>query len=168
MATNLKQIEEVFHGAMTVAAGERTGYLDHACREDEDLRREVDSLIAAYESSGGVLDETAVTLALKVLSAENVDSLLDQELGPYKIVGVLGRGGMGAVYLAENRRLNKKVALKFLSSEYVSDHWARRQLIKEARAVARLDHPNICAVYDFEEIGEHSRNSIENSDPLST
>src|SRR4030095_11235173 len=78
------------------------------------------------------------------------------EVGPYKILSALGQGGMGAVYLAENRRLNKKVALKFLSSEFITDNWAKRQLVKEAQAVAMLDHPNICAVYDFEEIGEHS------------
>jgi len=63
---------------------------------------------------------------------------------------------MGAVYLAEDLRLNRKVALKFLSSDFISDSWAKRQLIKEAQAVAMLDHPNICAVYGFEETGEHS------------
>jgi serine/threonine-protein kinase len=156
MAANLQQIEDMFHRAMTVERWERADYLDEACQENNNLRREVDSLIAAYENSGGLLDETAVTLAMRVLSAEAVDSMVGQEVGPYKILSLLGQGGMGAVYLAENRRLNRKVALKFLSAEYVTDNWAKRQLIREAQAVARLDHPNICAVYDFEEIGEHS------------
>lgn len=156
MATNLQQIEEMFHRAMTVSPEERAGYLDEVCEQDDDLRREVDSLIAAYESSGGLLDEGAVTLAMKVMGSEPASSMVGQEVGPYKIVSLLGQGGMGAVYLAENRRVNKRVALKFLSSEYLTDNWAKRQLIKEAQAVARLDHPNICAVYDFEEIGEHS------------
>ena len=156
MAANLQKLEEVFHRAMTVEPQERAGYLDQACQQDKHLRHEVDSLIAAYENSGGLLDETAVTLAMRVLSAEAVDSMVGREVGPYKILSLLGQGGMGAVYLAENRRVNKKVALKFLSAEYVSDGWAKRQLIKEAQAVAMLDHPNICAVYDFEEVGEYS------------
>ena len=155
MATNLRQIEEMFHRAMDVSPDERSGYLDEVCEKDDDLRREVNSLIAAYES-GSVLDGTAVTLAMKVLGSEPESSMAGQEVGPYKILSKLGQGGMGAVYLAENRRVNKKVALKFLSSDYIADNWAKRQLIKEAQSVAMLDHPNICAVYDFEEIGEHS------------
>ena len=156
MATNLKQIEEMFHRAMIVSPEERAGYLDEVCEQNGDLRREVDSLIAAYESGSGLLDETAVTLAMKVLGSEPAPSMVGQEVGPYKILSALGQGGMGAVYLAENRRGNKKVALKFLSSDFITDNWAKRQLIREAQAVAMLDHPNICAVYDFEEIGEHS------------
>lgn len=156
MATNLKQIEEMFHRVMEVAPAARAGYLEEACVDDADLRREVDSLISAYESSGGILEDSAVTLAMRVLGAEDAVSMVGQEVGPYKILSLLGQGGMGAVYLAENRRVNKKVALKFLSAEYITDSWAKRQLIKEAQAVAMLDHPNICAVYDFEEIGEHS------------
>ena len=63
---------------------------------------------------------------------------------------------MGEVYLAEDTKLGRKVALKFLSPEFVGDNWAKRQLIKEAQAVAMLDHPNICSVYGFEEHDEHS------------
>jgi serine/threonine-protein kinase len=156
MAANLQQIEDLFHRAMDVGPEERSRYLDEVCDQDGNLRREVDSLIAAYESSSGLLDEGAVTLAMRVLGSEPVPSMVGQEVGPYKILSALGHGGMGTVYLAENRRVNKKVALKFLSSDFITDNWAKRQLIKEAQAVARLDHPNICAVYDFEEIGEHS------------
>jgi serine/threonine protein kinase/TolB-like protein/Tfp pilus assembly protein PilF len=156
MATNLREIEEMFHRVLDVNPEERAGYLDEVCEKDVDLRREVDSLIAAYESGSGLLDEGAVTLAMKVLGSEQEPSMAGQEVGPYKILSKLGQGGMGAVYLAENSRLNKKVALKFLSSEFITDNWAKRQLVREAQAVAMLDHPNICAVYDFEEIGEHS------------
>lgn len=141
---------------MDVSPDERAGYLDEVCVQDGNLRREVGSLIAAYESSSGLLDEGAVTLAMRVLGSEPEPSMAGQEVGPYKVLSALGRGGMGTVYLAENRRVNKKVALKFLSSESLTDNWAKRQLIREAQSVAMLDHPNICAVYDFEEIGEHS------------
>lgn len=156
MATNLQEIEEIFHLAMEVRPEERSGYLDHACSDDQHLRHEVDSLISAYESDSGMFDEGAVTLAMKVLGSSSADSMTGKEVGPYKILNLLGQGGMGAVYLAENRRVNKKVALKFLSAEFFEDNWGKRQLIKEAQAVAMLDHPNICAVYDFEEIDDHS------------
>ncbi len=156
MAVDLRKLEEIFHGAVTVEPDSRADYLDSACHDDDDLRHEVESLVAAYESGGGLLEENAVTLALEVLGKSSNDSMIGQEIGPYKILSALGQGGMGSVYLAQDSRLDRKVALKFLSGEFVMDNWAKRQLIKEAQAVARLDHPNICAVYGFDEIGDHS------------
>ncbi len=153
---NLPQLEEVFHQAMTFEPEARAAYLSRACEGDDDLREEVESLVVAYESGNGLLDENAVTLAMELIGSKPADSMVGQELGSYRILSSLGQGGMGAVYLAEDRRLNRKVALKFLSVEFVTDNWAKRQLIKEAQAVAMLDHPNICPVYDFEEIGDHS------------
>ena len=79
-----------------------------------------------------------------------------RKLAPIKSSVAWAREGWSTVYLAEDLRLNRKVALKFLSSDFISDGWAKRQLIKEAQAVAMLDHPNICAVYGFEETDEHS------------
>jgi serine/threonine-protein kinase len=93
---------------------------------------------------------------MKVIGSRDDDSMAGQKVGSYQILSSLGQGGMGTVYLAEDLRLNRKVALKFLSSDFISDGWAKRQLIKEAQAVAMLDHPNICAVYGFEETDEHS------------
>jgi len=154
--SNLAQVEEVFHVAMSHEPEERVEYLSRACEGNALLRHEVESLVAAYESGSGLLDETAVTLALKVIGSNPDDSMVGQEVGFYRIVSCLGQGGMGTVYLAEDLRLNRKVALKFLSSEFISDTWAKRQLIREAQAVAMLDDPNICAVYGFEEIGDHS------------
>jgi serine/threonine-protein kinase len=154
--SNLAQIEEVFHEAMSYDREERRAYLDRACAGDAVMLHEVASLVAAYDSSSGLLDETAVTLAMRVMGSRPDDSMVGHEVGVYKVLSCLGQGGMGTVYLAEDARLDRKVALKFLSSDFISDGWARRQLIKEAQAVARLDHPNISAVYGFEETGEHS------------
>jgi eukaryotic-like serine/threonine-protein kinase len=156
MVVDLQKIEEIFHVAMTVEAHDRADYLDGACEDDEGLRLEVESLVTAYESGSVLLEENAVTLAMKLMGSKSEDSMVGQEVGPYRIRSSLGQGGMGAIYLAEDSRLNRKVALKFLSCDFVTDNWAKRQLIKEAQAVAMLDHPNICAVYDFEEIGDHS------------
>src|SRR3989440_2826320 len=154
--SNLAEVEEVFHEAMSYDPEERVAYLSRACEGNVVLRREVESLVAAYESGSGLLDEAAVTLALKVIGSRPDDSMVGQEIGFYRIVSCLGQGGMGTVYLAEDLRLHRKVALKFLSSDFISDTWAKRQLIREAQAVAMLDHPNICAVYGFEEIGDYS------------
>ncbi len=69
----------------------------------------------------------------------------------YRILSRLGAGGMGEVYLAEDARLDRKVAIKFLSAESATDDGAKKRLIREARAAAKLDHPNICAIH---EVGE--------------
>src|SRR5437764_1591225 len=130
--SNLAEVEEVFHEAMSYDPEERVAYLSRACEGNAVLRHEVESLVAAYESSSGLLDETAVTLAMKVIGSRPDDSMVGQEVGFYKILSSLGQGGMGTVYLAEDLRLNRKVALKFLSSDFISDNWGKRQLVKEA------------------------------------
>src|SRR5437867_9103171 len=153
---NLEYIENIFHVAITLKAAERASYLAEACGDDVIARQEVESLVSAYEEGGGLLNETAVTLGMRVLGSIAEESMTGKQIGSYKILGFLGKGGMGEVYLAEDRVLNRKVALKFLSGEFIADSWAKRQLVKEAQAVAMLDHPNICAVYGFEEVDEYS------------
>jgi serine/threonine protein kinase len=77
--------------------------------------------------------------------------MVSRSISHYRILNKLGAGGMGEVYLAEDTRLDRKVAIKFLSAELTSDEQAKRLLIREARAAARLDHSNICAIYDVAE-----------------
>jgi len=151
-----QRIEELFHAAMAMEASERSLYLHKACSGDESLQMEVESLIKAFESSNGLMEQPAFELGMKVMRGSQADSMVGTVVGAYKILELLGRGGMGEVYLAEDTRLGRKVALKFLSPEFVGDNWAKRQLIKEAQAVAMLDHPNICPVYGIEEHEDHS------------
>lgn len=151
-----RHIEELFHAAVSLNAEDRAAYLSRACSDDVVLRSEVESLIDAFENGSERLEQPAFNLGLKVLSANSPeDSLVGELIGAYRIVALLGKGGMGEVYLAEDTRLDRKVALKFLANRFVDDAWARRQLVKEAQAVARLDHPNICAVYGYEEYESH-------------
>jgi len=72
--------------------------------------------------------------------------------GKYKILAELGRGGMGVVYKAKDTRLKRTIALKFMPDELTKDDEAKERLIQEAQAAATLDHPNICAVYEIEEV----------------
>jgi serine/threonine-protein kinase len=82
--------------------------------------------------------------------------LASETVSHYRIEKKLGAGGMGDVYLAEDTRLNRKVAIKFLSPELVNDEQARKRLVREARTAAKLDHPNICGIYEVAEEGERS------------
>src|SRR4030042_1255980 len=74
--------------------------------------------------------------------------------GKYRIVGKLGRGGMGVVYEAEDLRLERKVALKFLPAALTADPEARERFIHEARTASSLDHPNICTIHDVDETAD--------------
>jgi serine/threonine-protein kinase len=153
---NLNQIENIFHAALNLPVADRSAYVREVCDGDETLYSEVSSLLSTVENSNGFMEESALAAGLNVMANSTEDSLLGKSLNGYRIVSLLGKGGMGEVYLAEDMKLNRKVALKFLSTEFVGDNWAKRQLIKEAQAAAMLDHPNICSVYGIEECDGHS------------
>jgi serine/threonine protein kinase/TolA-binding protein len=151
-----RQVEDIFHAALDFAGAERDVYLARACSGDAALRGEVESLLAAFEGRRDFMEEPVFRLGIEVFAGRRAGALEGKTLGPYRLIETLGRGGMGEVYLAEDTRLGRKVALKFISPELVDDTWAKRQLIREAQAVAMLDHPNICAVHGIEEVDGHS------------
>lgn len=152
-----RRIEELFHEAIDLPAPDRAAYLSRVCGEDSYIRSEVEAYLVAYDSNPEIMEAPAFNLGLRALSkSASRPSLEGRQIGPYRILRQLGEGGMGEVYLAEDTRLNRDVALKFLSQRLVNDAWGKRQLKKEAQAVAKLDHPNICAVYGFEELDGHS------------
>ena len=146
---NLEHVENVFHAALDLPPEERGAYLEQACAGNDSLYAEIYSLVSASDASDSFIEEPALNFGLSVLSES--ESMTGKVIGSYKVLSRLGKGGMGEVYLAEDTKLDRKVALKFLSQELVNDNWAKRQLIKEAQAVAQLDHPNICSVYGIEQ-----------------
>ncbi len=155
-AEDWERIESLFHAALPLDVSARAAHLELACAGDEALRAEVESLLAASERDAGFLAENAFNVGLQVLSGARAKRLEGERIGRYQILRRLGIGGMGEVYLAEDTQLGRKIALKFLSGKLVDDNWAKRQLVKEAQAVAMAEHPNICPIYGIEEIEGHS------------
>lgn len=150
-----ERVEELFHATLQLEPSERAEYLSDQCAGDPELLREVESLVTEAESQGNFIEESAMSLTLKIMSDGKSGSLAGQVIGHYKILKLLGFGGMGEVYLAEDSNLERLVALKFLSSGF-DDEWAKAQLMREARAIAQLDHPNICGIYGIEQIDGHN------------
>jgi eukaryotic-like serine/threonine-protein kinase len=148
---NWQEIETLFHGALQLEAAARPAYLAQECSGNTRLQREVESLISAFEKEHNFMEQPALSLGMRVMSDASVGTLAGQLIGHYKIARLLGSGGMGEVYLAEDTRLGRYVALKFIAPSVFDEGWGKQQLIKEAKAVALLEHPNICAVYGIEE-----------------
>ncbi len=138
-----EQLKPLFHAALEQPPGRRAAWLREACPDDT-LRAEALALLTAHDSAGGFLETPAV------LEADAPEE--GRQLGPYVIRGELGRGGMGIVYLAEDVRLGRTVALKALPSIVAGAETRRERLRREARAAAALTHPGIAVVYALEEI----------------
>jgi eukaryotic-like serine/threonine-protein kinase len=151
-----KKLDDLFHEALELDEESRAAFLLRACGGDERLREEAVRLIAAHEREDSFIDSPIFEQTVESTDDDRHESPVGRRIGPYQVVSQLGRGGMGEVYLAEDSRLGRKVAIKLLPAKFTADAGRVRRFEQEARASSSLNHPNIITVHDIGEIeGKH-------------
>ena len=125
---------------------------DEACAGDQTMRKDVESMLAAHESTKDFLSQPTSQLFAGMLSEDRRELQAGQHVGPYKILSTLGTGGMGEVYHAWDPKLDRPVAIKVLSSTVGSDADGLARFRAEARAISSLNHPHVLVIHDIGEI----------------
>ncbi|MGI8819782.1 MAG: protein kinase domain-containing protein [Chthoniobacterales bacterium] len=141
-----ERVAELVEAALELEAEERLRFLEKACAGDEQLHAEVQSLLNFQARAARFIEEPAYHLAAETLATDEGELKPGQELGEYRIKSLLGEGGMGEVYLAEDVQLGRTVAIKLIKS-LVSRASLRRQFMQEERILAGLNHPHIARLY---------------------
>ena len=161
-AERWRQVEKLFHAALNYDPPARETFLQQACAGDADLLKEVQSLLESAEKPIDFVPQAVIDVAQKMsregdglsVAAAQVARYRSpvppgSQLAHYKIVSMIGAGGMGEVYLAEDTRLRRKVAIKLLAPELTGDQRGMRRFEQEALAASALNHPNILTIYEF-------------------
>ncbi len=150
--SRLEQVEEIYQTVLDGPDAARANALDRACGDDADLRRDVEALLRYEDGSARFIDSPPGVLAADAFAEPFDGYAAGDRVGEYKIERLLGEGGMGQVYLAADKRLKRKVALKIFPVTTADDAEALMRFEREAQAASALNHPNILTVYEF---GEH-------------
>src|SRR6185295_15473205 len=146
-----QKVEAVLQEAIDRLPQDRASFLDAACAGDRQLLDEATTLANAYNEAGDFIEQPAISQDAQILIGGDLAEKIGNEIGPYTIVRRLGGGGMGEVYLAQDTRLDRLVALKILPAYFASDDARLRRFQREAKAVSALNHPNILTIH---EVGE--------------
>lgn len=143
-----QQLKQIFQSALERDPAERSAFLHQACGGDAELRREVESLISSHDQAGDAIEMVAAEAATEMLSGDQ-GSIEGKRIGHYQVLSRIGRGGMGEVFVAQDIRLNRKVALKLLRSDLGGNEDRLRRFQQEAQAASALNHPNILTIHEI-------------------
>ncbi len=169
-AEQWRKVKSLFDAASELEPSERKEFLEKVCKQDNDLRREVEKLLASFDNAESFMEKPAAAEAASMFE-EKKTLIANQTTGDlsngklvagtvlasrYRILGLVGRGGMGEVYQAEDIKLSQIVALKFLPDKLQKDSSALARFHSEVRVARQVSHPNVCRVFDIGEIdGRH-------------
>ena len=146
-----RQVEDVFHAALSRGESERPAFLEQRCAGDLALRREVEALLAQQASASDFPEDRAGAAATQMVSDAGASLLTGRRLGAYQVHERIGVGGMGEVYRARDTKLGRDVAIKILPRLFTSDPNRLARFEREARVLASLNHPHIGAIYGLED-----------------
>jgi serine/threonine protein kinase len=147
-----QKVKEILDAALRQKPEERRHYLNQACGDDQTLRAEVESLFSSLDNSEDFLEKPAVAGLADLIEGETPALEKGQRFGQYEIIRKIGAGGMGEVYLASDKKLDRQVAVKILNQRFSQDESNLNRFIREAKAASSLNHPNILIIH---EIGEY-------------
>ena len=150
MADHSKQVSDLYHAALELPPEQRADFLKDACGDYDGLRQEIESLLQYDAASAGFLERPAAPAAVGTVGAIP-SSMVNRQIGAYRMVALLGVGGMGEVYRAHDTKLGRDVAIKILPAHFTDEPERRARFAREARLLATLNHPHIGAIYGIEE-----------------
>src|SRR5215469_7700930 len=152
-----KVIEDLFHQSLQLAPESRPAFLAEACGSDTDLRKQIEALLDSASKQLTMVEDRIVKAAHDFVASRTGTSVATGKMiGHYEVISWLGAGGMGEVYLAQDTRLKRKVAIKVLAPSLTHDAQGLRRFEQEALAASALNHPNILTIFEFgQEQGIH-------------
>ena len=156
-----QEVKKILHPALEMEPSERAAFLDERCGGDHELRNEIESLIEAHGKAGRRFESPAIEMMAETLVDDNGNGFVGGSLGNYQIIEKLGGGGMGEVFLARDKRLDRKVAIKLLPESLTSDNQSKQRFIQEAKAASALNHPNIITIYEIASDGDRDFIAME-------
>lgn len=149
------EVERLYHAALERGEEERADFLSTECAGDEELRREVESLLEHEADAEHFIDSPALETAARLMASEHAAALTaGQRVNQYEVISSIGAGGMGEVYLAKDTKLQRRVAIKMLPAQSARDPQSIRRFISEAKTASSLNHPNIVTIYEIDDHGD--------------